>query len=1349
MMRFSFLLVVSLLLAPSLWAQKGSTLLPTATRGYVVSSDPSNAFNYRRVPDGRIDTDYGVLRAAYRIKATGPELASPEQTARAWMQQKQAQFGWTTTVDLTLLEEVETPYSTHLTFQQTLAGLPVHRRFVKVNLGTDNLPTMVLSDYASHLQHVNPISTMPGFSATQARGLAHELIAPGGALSRDPELVIYPTDPPLLTWRMVVWVSEGPGEWEVMIDAQSGNPIYVLDLVLHHHHPEHDTTATIRRVDGEGMVWIPDPLTSAGASHGFPYSDQNDADVSELNDERTSVTLPDIEQGSDGLYRLQGPYVDIVGNILTPYSPPALTSPDAFNYTRSNDHFEAVMAYYHIDRSQRYVQSLNIGRDIQGAGVKANPHGEGSMDNSAYYYNLNAVSFGDGGIDDAEDAEVIWHEYGHALLYGSAPYMSGIEQRALHEGWSDYWAASFTRGLMEDGSVPSGEWRKVFKWDGNETWNGRFLRTNAVYPTDFGCAVGGTSFCNIYADGVVWATTMMDVYTAIGKELTDELNLASHGYLSGGVTFTDAAEAILQADTDRNQGVNISVISPFLIDRGFISCVGDDIYPFHQPTDGTVVNSPSPFKFLLEVKTCSENPLPLPEIHYSIDGGAWMQETMNQGDTEELFSYEFLIPYETEQVAYYFEITSPGGVTSTLPTEAPNSTFTLDLIEDVEAPVISHNYLTHVTEALWPPEIVATIYDDTEITRAWVEFSVQKKGGSVGTPQTFFLSPISTEYIGYFPALDLEVGDRVHYRIVANDNAVSTNTGILPPRDDPAFVIHLIRPGILADYDAEYESGITTSGSWGRSAPSYGLMFSHTGQLAWRTNADGPYSAQSGISSLEIPQIDLINFPDAVLIFWHWYDFEHTGLNDLVGSPGSTAYDGGNVKFSVDGGGSWEVLDGLYTSSLHSTNPMEGEPAFAGYGYGWRRAEFTLPHMPQVSLRIDFATGNGNSHTSSHSYAGWAVDDIRILVESPTEEAPPVIVEQPDPRIRVDAGQSFPTIRVKATDNTGIQDLLAKYTIEPSGGNASTGTLRLAMDTSDRTLFSGSFPAPSVFQWGDRLKYQIEIWDFNDNVTKAPEEDGPLFVIEALYAEQLPTLARATTSGHWKSDNRGGYRTVAGGSAQISSIIMVPEDLPTNVEEITLLLDHTLRLAGARGNVKLSTNNGEHWEVFHPYGGYPETFQSGGSHPMRDEQVFSSSLESTTRFDLTEYAGQRVWLRIDLGSIGSLGNGEYWEVRSSLIESTTRDEVFARNEPALELYSNFPDPFFGHTTINYSLPEEMRVHISVFNMLGQEVQVLSDETQAAGIHSLGVNLSGLAGGVYFLRLRAGRHTLLEPLLVTR
>ncbi|UCE25440.1 MAG: T9SS type A sorting domain-containing protein, partial [Candidatus Zixiibacteriota bacterium] len=73
---------------------------------------------------------------------------------------------------------------------------------------------------------------------------------------------------------------------------------------------------------------------------------------------------------------------------------------------------------------------------------------------------------------------------------------------------------------------------------------------------------------------------------------------------------------------------------------------------------------------------------------------------------------------------------------------------------------------------------------------------------------------------------------------------------------------------------------------------------------------------------------------------------------------------------------------------------------------------------------------------------------------------------------------------------------------------------------------------------------------------------------------------------------------------------------------------------------------------------------------------------------------------------------------------------------------NYPNPFNPSTTIMYSLQERARVTVDVYNVLGQRVRRLIDETQPAGNHSViwnGDDNSGgqVASGFYFYRVKAG------------
>lgn len=107
-------------------------------------------------------------------------------------------------------------------------------------------------------------------------------------------------------------------------------------------------------------------------------------------------------------------------------------------------------------------------------------------------------------------------------------------------------------------------------------------------------------------------------------------------------------------------------------------------------------------------------------------------------------------------------------------------------------------------------------------------------------------------------------------------------------------------------------------------------------------------------------------------------------------------------------------------------------------------------------------------------------------------------------------------------------------------------------------------------------------------------------------------------------------------------------------------------------------------------------------------------------------------------------------------------EVGVKGEPSLDLslpkeYSlsqNFPNPFNPVTSVNYSLPEAVHVRLEIYNILGQKVRTLVEEPQVAGyktVHWNGVDDygRGMASGVYFYRLEAGKYSSSKKLLLLK
>jgi len=89
-----------------------------------------------------------------------------------------------------------------------------------------------------------------------------------------------------------------------------------------------------------------------------------------------------------------------------------------------------------------------------------------------------------------------------------------------------------------------------------------------------------------------------------------------------------------------------------------------------------------------------------------------------------------------------------------------------------------------------------------------------------------------------------------------------------------------------------------------------------------------------------------------------------------------------------------------------------------------------------------------------------------------------------------------------------------------------------------------------------------------------------------------------------------------------------------------------------------------------------------------------------------------------------------------------------------DLAQNYPNPFNPETTIRYRLTQQESVTLDVFNLLGQKVRTLVNETVDAGAHSVrwdGRDANGYptASGVYLYRLQAGEFTATRKMMLIR
>lgn len=74
---------------------------------------------------------------------------------------------------------------------------------------------------------------------------------------------------------------------------------------------------------------------------------------------------------------------------------------------------------------------------------------------------------------------------------------------------------------------------------------------------------------------------------------------------------------------------------------------------------------------------------------------------------------------------------------------------------------------------------------------------------------------------------------------------------------------------------------------------------------------------------------------------------------------------------------------------------------------------------------------------------------------------------------------------------------------------------------------------------------------------------------------------------------------------------------------------------------------------------------------------------------------------------------------------------------AVTLFSPYPNPFNGTVNLKFQLTELSNVKLTVFNMIGREIQTLWDRPATAGSHIVSCRMDGFPSGMYFAELTAG------------
>lgn len=513
----------------------------------------------------RVDAATGRPVALYWV-GYQTEPGTFEDMARQYLRAAAEVLGLDPTLADLELRMVHTgPSGTVIRFRQTVAGIPVYGPDLAVKLDRARRVTHVASGYRPGLDLA---AAAPALTAASARAAALDYLAvQGGVAWERTRLVVFPgAKGARLAWQVDVVARLAPaGEWRVMVDAASGDVFGAEDRAFY------------GTVDGTATVFDPDPLSTANATYGDPgFVDGADADTAQLSAEVVSRTLQDIAENA-GTFSLVGPWAECV-DWDPPFKGCFAQGSSAWSFNREPDAFEAANTYYQIDTYMRYLNEtlgLAIEPHQYPGGVQYDPNGFNGADNSSYSSGTGRLRFGEGGVDDAEDADVIVHELGHGLHdWVTGGSLSQVE--GLSEGVGDFAAAEYSRSFGHwTPADPEYQW--VFSWDGhNPFWPGRVTNwtDTHVYP---GGLVG-----QVHTDGQFWSSCNMQVWDAIGRDATNVAHWEGLAMTNGGTNQLAAAQAVLQAAIDLGydpadidqivsiyQGCGYAVAAPPIFADGF------------------------------------------------------------------------------------------------------------------------------------------------------------------------------------------------------------------------------------------------------------------------------------------------------------------------------------------------------------------------------------------------------------------------------------------------------------------------------------------------------------------------------------------------------------------------------------------------------------------------------------------------------------------------------------------------------------------------------------------------------------------------------------------------------------
>ena len=594
-------------------------------------------------------------------------------------------------------------------------------------------------------------------------------------------------------------------------------------------------------------------------------------------------------------------------------------------------------------------------------------------------------------------------------------------------------------------------------------------------------------------------------------------------------------------------------------------------------------------------------------------------------------------------------------------------------------------------------------------------------------------------------------------------------------------------------------------GIWEWGEPTSGPDSAFDGLNVWATALGDDYVNYA--DDLLISNFIAVDENQAILRFYHWYDFEHDGTN---------AWDGGNVSVRILGE-DWELITPAGGYPHDEVQGLDNEPGYSGSSNDWVQAEFDLGDFDGSIIQLGFRIGTDSSNTR----AGWYIDSVDVsggaFLPLPDIEVDPAffVIEllsgrSADRTLTIDNPTegvlTFEIRPIVENRRLGIRDDYAPLDVTDLKDKKQDPDLNPPMvldsggpDEFGYTWVDSEEPDGPIYEWID-ISGNGQPLQFDDNENQGPFDLGFGIPFYGNYFGSIRICSNgwisftATATEHfnrsipntmepnnlmaslWDNLNPANGGAVFFYTNNADSAVVQWQDVPRYPNsgsftfEAILIADGTIiyqyndldgilnsctiGIENEDGSVGLQVVRNQDYisenlavKIVYPTFWLSSDPRSGFVMPGSSSDI--NVTFNASQLDEGEYIG---YLDIisndpDEGSIAV-------ECTLTVSGETGIEDLSNLVPEEFALQQNYPNPFNPATQISFALPVQSDVRLMIYDLLGRQVRGLLAEKLPAGYHAItwdGTDDRGraMSSGIYFYSLIAGNFEQSRKMIIIK